>query len=232
MSSVVNLLERRLKWLFNVLIEYIFPAYCVSCGNGELFLCNECVELIQEVSLAYRVDKCGFFLDGITVCCDYKSCRELQRAIHSFKYQFIHELHVPLGEILSDYLKRFNRNDYLVCPVPLHKKRLRWRGFNQSLLLARYAGQLTGHTVCELLERVSYSMPQQELTREERIENVRGAFGFVRDEGVIDRSGIEGKSIILIDDVATTLSTLEECAKVLKEAGFSRVYGIVLARVA
>ena len=213
--------------LIGLVMEYVFPAYCVYCGVGDHFLCEDCMRGIYANSLRFEIVKCGFYIDGLTVCCAYNSGLILRKAIHAFKYQFIFHLSEPLGEVLANYLGHYNSDEFVVCPVPLHPRRLRWRGFNQSLLLAETSSaRLVGFEVKELLRRVKYSTPQQGLSRDERIENIRGAFEVCDGGG----SGLINKSVILIDDVATTLSTLEECSKVLKDAGYSRVYGIVLAR--
>ena len=113
----------------------------------------------------------------------------------------------------------------VVMPVPLHTKRLRHRGFNQALLLAhgvseRFAMPLN----YDNLVRTRYTRPQVELSGRERAENVRGAFNLIRPQDVID------KKILLIDDVYTTGATMNECAKVLKDAGAGSVTVLTLAR--
>ena len=115
----------------------------------------------------------------------------------------------------------------VVMPVPLHAKRLRKRGFNQSLLLARHiATELALELDFRALKRIRHTQPQTGLKSDERRKNVRRAFAF--DE----RKGIKGRTVILVDDVATTGNTLNECARVLKRAGCEHVLGLVLARTA
>ena len=110
-------------------------------------------------------------------------------------------------------------------PVPLHLKRLRQRGFNQSLLLARHVAD---RLQCELdflsLRRVRYTLPQTGLGKDERRKNVRGAF-HLKDPEIV-----KGKTVLLVDDVATTGNTLNECSRVLKKAGCNEVFCLVLAR--
>lgn len=113
----------------------------------------------------------------------------------------------------------------LVMPVPLHFKRLRHRGFNQALLLADRMSEHYGITLSyDNLARVRSTRPQVELTGEERVKNVAGAFSLRRPEDVTD------KHILLIDDVFTTGATMNECAAVLKRAGASQVTACTLAR--
>lgn len=125
-------------------------------------------------------------------------------------------------------LKEFDPHEIdSIIPVPLHKRRLRWRGFNQALMLAREISEITGIWVDpNTLIRVRYTRPQTRLPFKERSENVKGAFEVARETFVRDRS------VLLVDDVATTGSTLTECARVLKKAGARRVEALTIARAA
>jgi ComF family protein len=113
----------------------------------------------------------------------------------------------------------------VAIPVPLHKKRLRQRGFNQSLLLAHGVSERFMIPLnYDNLIRSRYTRPQVELSGIERAENVRGAFNLLRPAEICE------KKILLIDDVFTTGATMNECAKVLKDAGASTVTVLTLAR--
>jgi len=122
----------------------------------------------------------------------------------------------------------------LIIPVPLHDRRLRWRGFNQSLLIANYLSQelitnLEIETSDKIILRSKHTRPQMTIrNRRERIQNVANVFVFNETEENINL--IKNKTILLVDDITTTGSTLFECAKVLKQNGAKKVYGIVLAR--
>ena len=112
-------------------------------------------------------------------------------------------------------------------PVPLHPKKLRERGFNQSLLLARHiAAQLDVELDFLSLRRIRYTQPQTGLKRDERRKNVRKAFGLK------DPKAVRGRTVLLVDDVTTTGNTLNECARLLKRSGAEDVYSAVLARTA
>jgi ComF family protein len=112
-----------------------------------------------------------------------------------------------------------------MIPVPLHPKRLRERGFNQSLLLARNVASSLGTELDFLsLRRIRYTQPQTGLKSDERRKNVSRAFELK------DRKCVKGRTVILVDDVATTGNTLNECARVLRRSGCARVFCLVLAR--
>jgi ComF family protein len=148
-------------------------------------------------------------------------------AIHELKYAQRSHLADSLGSLLALFAQTCigELTGSLVMPVPLHPKRLRTRGFNQSLLLARGVASKTGAELDFLsLRRTKFTKPQTELSSEERKKNVRKAFEVVKPEVVKKRT------ILLVDDVATTGSTLNECAKALKRAGADRVLCLVLAR--
>ncbi len=149
------------------------------------------------------------------------------KAIHEFKYGGKSFLAKPLGLILSDYARTWldGRQNLHIMPVPLHPRRVRERGYNQSLLLAEGIAKSLGAEIDFLsLRRTRYTKPQTELGSEERSRNVRRAFS------VHNRDKVKGKSILLVDDVATTGSTLNECARVLRKAGCREVFCLVLAR--
>jgi ComF family protein len=147
--------------------------------------------------------------------------------IHHFKYGGKTHIAGSLGPLMASFAKRWLKkmDSCLMMPVPLHPKRLRERGFNQSLLLARHIASVLGAELDFLtLRRVRDTKPQTGLHRDERRKNVRRAFELT------DRNVVKGRSIILVDDVATTGSTLNECARVLKRSGSDKVLCLVLAR--
>lgn len=219
--------------------DLIFPAFCLDCGNEGSFLCVKCFASLEKKITTPKIfvpDKSS--LDGIAAVFPYVDRSLPARLIHSFKYDLIKELYIPLGRLLHLYFddlietQAFNgeAKDLALCPVPLHKRRLKWRGFNQADLLAIYLGKKTGTQVVYPLKRVHFRSTQMELKREDRLKNIKGAF-ILREEKGNPREHVSNKSVILIDDVATTLSTLNECALILKSAGCKKVYAIVLARV-
>jgi ComF family protein len=113
--------------------------------------------------------------------------------------------------------------DALLIPIPLSKKRLLWRGFNQSEILARELVTAFNYSISHDLKRNKYSRPQAELSEQERLNNIKDSFFWAG-------TALEGKTIILIDDVITTGATLNEAALTLKKYGAGKIYGLVLAK--
>ena len=148
----------------------------------------------------------------------------MRESIHALKYRGIRAAADILSGLMAEYIRRNPVSVDVVVPTPLHVQRIRSRGYNQSALLARGIGLRLVLPIREdLLTRTANSPPQVEAqTRDERRNNVTGSFACLEDAS--------GLTILLIDDVATTGSTLSECALVLKDAGASKVYALTLAR--
>ena len=148
----------------------------------------------------------------------------IREAIHALKYQTVRAAAPILGQLLAHWFEAFPVPGELVVPVPLHKRRLRSRGYNQSALLAEELSRLSGLPMTErVLVRTRDTPPQVSLSgREERVKNVEGSFSCV--------GGVEGRKILLVDDVVTTGSTLSACASALRASGVDSVWGVALAR--
>lgn len=148
----------------------------------------------------------------------------LQDAIRLFKYHAKVALAGPLGAMMEAHAETLPAVD-LLMPVPLHNARLRERGFNQALLLAdRLNRRLRIPLSYDNLIRVRQTPSQAELSRKARLNNLRKAFALLRPDRVI------GRRILLVDDVLTTGTTVNECAKILRRAGSAEVYVMTLAR--
>jgi competence protein ComFC len=149
----------------------------------------------------------------------------VRTAVHQFKYKNLRALAAPLAALMDAYFSRYPLPGEVLVPVPLHPKRLRERGYNQSALLARELGRLRGMSVvADCLVRREARSPQARTSGvAERRTNVAGAFG-CRDRRLAE------KAVILVDDVATTGATLEDCAAALHEGGAASVWGFTLAR--
>jgi ComF family protein len=146
--------------------------------------------------------------------------------LHRYKYDRDVTLAAPMGRILADLCPLAPCHEILV-PVPLHVARLRWRGFNQALLLAKeLATRRRLRIAPSLLRRNRPTMPQVGLNERDRRRNLTGAFS------VTDDRAVRGRNVLLVDDVLTTGATAEECARSLRRAGARRVDVLVLARVA
>jgi ComF family protein len=199
-------------------IKFIASPICICCGipfsgTGEPdHLCGECIISPPAFSSARAVFQ-------------YKST--LLETIHRFKYNERVFLGKILGKIMAEYpYPAFNIKDFtLVVPVPLHSKRLRERGFNQSVILAREISRCLQIPLDFLaLKRNIHTEPQVRLGKKQRSSNVRGAFD------VSDSSKIRDRKIILVDDVYTTGSTIKECSRVLMKNEASSVAVLTVAR--
>ncbi len=241
--------------LFRYLADIIYPPRCTICSRflwkgplvketGSLSFCPACMADFRTIA-SPLCPICGQpFPSEVKedhICEDclrkrpfyeaawapYRYEGAILKAIHRLKYGSKGFLADALGPLLARFTeKRFDRSGpVLIMPVPLHPKRIRERGFNQSLLLARHVARRLQLDLDFLsLRRVRYTPPQTGLAKKERQKNVRKAFQLKHQEAV------KGKTILLVDDVVTTGNTLNECARVLKKGGAVKVFGVSLAR--
>ena len=217
-------------------LDLVFPMHCCGCGREGGILCPQCVHELERLAPPYCRICSQPGVDGVCPWCrqsprgfdslrsPYKFEGPVREAIHALKYRGVRAAAGELSRLLTDYLDRNPVSVDAVVPVPLHSRRLRSRGYNQSAHLARGIGRKLDLLVSEfLLLRTTDARPQVEAqSRDERRANVSGSFRCPEDAS--------GLTILLIDDVATTGSTLSECASALKDAGASRVYALTLAR--
>jgi ComF family protein len=205
-------------------IRLVTHPLCHACGRpfldsgGEDHLCGNCIARRPHFVRA-RAWACYPTEDGEN--------HPLREAVQRFKYGRKVSLGKPLGRLMALACRDFFAESAfdLIVPVPLHPKRLRWRGFNQSVILAREIGSRWSLPVDPfILLRSRETPPQTQLTEEERRKNVRRAFS------VNPEKSIEGKSILLVDDVYTSGATVNECSRALKRAGASEVHVLTLAR--
>lgn len=194
------------------------PPFCRKCGRG----------LSQENTAKHTCGECPnarFYFERAWAVCLYKeNAREL---IHQFKYKNKIFLAKPLSELMIDFIRHYhlplNHCDYLI-PIPLSPAKLREREFNQAEVLAR---EIAGHFGIKLLsnnlKRVRDTPAQADLDKESRWRNISGAFGITNPDT------IEGKTILLLDDILTTGATASEASRVLKNARASAVYVFTLA---
>jgi ComF family protein len=220
-----------------ILLDLLYPPVCVGCGQVGTTYCRSCRDAVlfvapplcplcgrpQETSkLCSRCAHHPFELDGIRSVAFFEGA--LRKAIHRFKYNYARELAIPLGDMLVHFWRQAPLEADLIVPVPLHARRLRERGYNQSALLAGYLGQAVGIPVAgDVLYRNRYTRSQAQLNAAERSQNVEGAFS-------CNGSGVQGRHVLLVDDVCTTGSTLDACSVALKEGGAVSVWALTLAR--
>lgn len=228
------------------LLDLAFPPICPLCrarlGAGRRDpLCGACWRALERIrEPVCRL--CGLPLTIPGLC---GACRRrrpvftyaraaarygdvVREALHAFKFGGRRALAAPLGDLLAapgpGALPESAPD--LLLPVPLHPRRRRERGFNQSLLLARRVGRAWSLPVrSDILRRTAATTPQTDLSAQARSANVRGAFALRRPELVA------GRHVVLVDDILTTGATVGECARVLREAGAATVGVLTVARV-
>ena len=240
-----------MSWLdiFSYVRDYLFPPICLVCGSRETYrrehlICEACIDSISLIRHPFCIH-CGKpFLtesDRDHLCGDCLTQKSyltivralgkyegvLQKLIHQFKYK----QQFAVSNILEFLLDGYQKKDINFCsynfsvPVPLHRSRLRQRGFNQSVLWGKILEKKYNLPLKRMvLQRIVCTPPQIALRGKERKNNVRNAFKVKNSELV------NGKTILLLDDVYTTGATMNECARVLKKAGAFRVDGFVIAR--
>jgi len=234
---------KTLRLLWNFVLDVLFPITCIKCGKENEWVCKSCAESIPiemedscavckkysfEGKTCYECKKiCA--LSGVVRFFNYDS-RLVQKTLQVVKYGYVAEALMPLLKVLDAHIvSKFEKlgldpRAIIFVPVPLHPRRLRERGFNQSLIIAEYFAQVTGGTVVEALARRWTRPPQVFLDEEDRVRNIKGNFKCIMPESVQD------KYIFLVDDVTTTGSTLNECALTLQSAHPRDIWGIVLAK--
>jgi len=233
----------QLVWKF--LLDAIFPIRCIGCGVYDTYFCDlcmttvkirndfECVGCKRPVAEGNTCVHCrnDFKINRLFVATDYND-KLVEKTIKLIKYNFIKDLSEPLMALIGIYADnlssqiRFNifAGDPLLVPVPLHKKRFNWRGFNQANILAeKIAAKYGVELGLNILARTKNSKPQADIEdKKSRIDNAKDSF-----ECLVD---LNGRNVILVDDVCTTGATLNECAKALAEKGAGEISALVVAR--
>jgi ComF family protein len=230
------------------LLDLLFPPRCVACGTGGAVLCAACRASIRapRPPLCARCGQSLALLPSGRATAMCPACATghgpqaltalyaasvydgaARQAIHALKYAGRRRLAQPLGDLLAAEARRVDARPDVIVPVPLHKGRLRERGFNQAALLARRcAARLGVPCRSNLLVRVRPTPPQVGLSLVERRANVRDAFALAEGAG----QSLAGKRVLLIDDVATTGSTLDAAATALRSAAPAAIVGLAVSR--
>ena len=204
----------------NSIIGLLYPSVCAACGNSlfkwENVVCTRCRNLLPKTGYELNEDNplARMFygkvrLKAVTARFFFSKEGKVQHLIHELKYKGNGEAGVFLGQELGKSIKEaplFKGIDYLI-PVPLHPKRERKRGYNQSMMIAQGISEVTGIPVGDtFLVRSVNTATQTRKSKEERWQNVKDIFDVKHPER------LEGKYVLLIDDVLTTGATLEACA--------------------
>ena len=252
---VPSRLQRLLKPVGLALLDLVYPRLCCVCrvpvDEGEF--CAACAGALPLVEAPYCM-VCGEVYDGaftgefrctncsgrrlefefaIAACHAKEGAREL---IHQFKYERRLQLRAALATLMlrtleEPRLARENLAEWLLVPVPLHASREQEREFNQSWELCVRLSQLTGIPAAKALVRTRVTDAQAGLEREARLKNLRGAFDLLPPRPWRPKIGLQGRRILLVDDVFTTGATTSECARILRrEGGAEKVVVITVTR--
>ena len=228
-------------------LNALYPPHCAQCladTPSGVHVCGSCAAQARRIESPY-CRRCSQpfegAIEGEFVCpqcgdrthhfdcavAGYRSRGIVREFIHRFKYDRQYYLRQPLAAWLAETLAdpRMTAREFdAFVPVPLHRTRYRERNFNQAEVLARLVAKRAGKPVWTALQRVRYTTTQTRLDREQRMENLRNAFR------VRHASLVQSRHLVLVDDVFTTGSTVDECARVLRQAGAASVRVITVAR--
>jgi len=243
------MIARTAKRVLTAVLDLVYPVSCAACGAAVLDsrglpLCGECT-VKADFAGDMMCPRCGAGVmrepEDVVKCpkC-YNLSLNFRRAVSlgpyekplgevvkALKFRGQRQYARPLAERLAAVLRRqdFTQHIDIIVPVPIHWRRRFRRGFNQSELITGHLGKLLNIPVDgRSLRRIRYTEPQTKLSAEERLKNLKGAFKVRRPEAV------EGKQILLLDDVMTTGGTMTECARELRRAGAKVIYAAVVAR--
>ena len=229
------------------LVSLLYPPHCANCGaatEGGVHLCAACAGQARKIEAPF-CQRCSEPFDGAitgeftcancadrTLHFDCAISRYLSRGVvREFVHRFKYDRHFYLRHPLADWLAAALNDERIraqpigaLVPVPLHSARFREREFNQADVLAVMLAQRTGTPLLRALTRIRYTTTQTRLDRHERMENLRNAFR------VRQTSAVQNRHLVLVDDVFTTGSTVDECARVLRAAGAASVRVVTVAR--
>jgi len=226
--------------IINYVKDIIFPVACVECGVEGEWWCEQCLSKIiltpvNRCPVCHDLTAAGSvcapcrsqsFLDGVAAFFPYDESAPIGRLIKQYKYNYARGIEEVWGKIIAKNVSRSAGSTEVVTiiPIPLHPRRARERGFNQADVLAQFLAERLG---CEWdrgsLRRVRYTQQQAHLSGAARQKNIRAAFQWTN-------TAVTPTSVLLVDDVFTTGATMQECARILKQAGAKKVWGWALAR--
>ncbi len=217
--------------LKNFILNLFFPKFCLGCQKEGSYLCYDCKSLLEISGFHQKFQTKN--LSDLYFSIEYKNPL-IKKLIQNFKYEpLIKGLSIPLSSLIIDHFQQLESpppffgggSEFLLIPLPLEKKKLKWRGFNQAEEIGKELSKFLEISLLgDVLIKIRETLPQVELSGKEREENIKGVFS-LKNQGKI-----QGKKILLVDDVYTTGSTMEEAARVLREAGAKEIVGVVIAR--
>ncbi|MBF8294527.1 MAG: putative amidophosphoribosyltransferase [Bacteroidetes bacterium] len=217
-----------LQRFLDSILDFVYPPLCVVCSrlldNRKGYVCPECWGSIQKVHphLPLYLETRNKLVvtevvDELVSLFVFEKEGAFQKVVHSLKYSGVQAVGLEIGRRLGALLNEKGVQADALVPIPLHKRKLRERGYNQSELIARGVCEVTSIPLrSDLIRRKKFTQTQTTLSLEERRDNMEEAFA-------CESSGVRGKTVILVDDIITTGSTIQSCAGALKKAGAVRI---------
>jgi ComF family protein len=225
----------------SLILDLIFPKRCVGCGSMGSYFCPKCLKTVQLRD--QKCSECDFLaIDGLThVKCLkkdglyglttlFENKLAVKKAIKLLKYRFVTDIVESLVSLIPqkelDVIKLNNKNS-VIYPIPLHKDRLKWRGFNQAEKMAVILAKKLNLPIADnlLIRRVKRTPQAEILSKAQRIKNAQGLF--TPNLRALQSYRL---NVLLFDDVWTTGATIKEAAKTLKKNGVEKIWAVTLAR--
>ncbi len=209
------------------LLDVLFPKFCFNCGTEGSYLCQDCQAMLEISGFHQKYSTQN--IDDLYFPLSHQNPL-IKNLIHNFKTApFVKDLAETLSYLIISHFELLDNkpdfSDFIIVPLPLTRKRHKWRGFNQAEEIGKVLARFFKiNLISDCLMKTKETLPQIKVTEDRRKENVRNAFE------VKNKDLIRNKNILLVDDVYLTGSTMEECAKVLKESRAKEIVGIVIAR--
>lgn len=217
---------KNITFVFDGILDLFLPRNCLGCKKEGGFLCENCEKQLDD--LKPRAELSTEFLDKVFIACEYGNENLIGKLIKRVKYKFSQELSAKLAQVVARNLIDIVDWDCTLIPVPLSRRRMKWRGFNQAELIGKQVVDMVNESSLKFdtkfLKKIRDTKQQVECkSRDERLRNVKNAFQVSVTTDLPEK-------VILFDDVYTTGTTLNECAKVLKSSGVKKVFGLVIAK--
>lgn len=219
----------------STLLNTLLPQNCIICNNileiSSLDICSKCIKKINNYTIIKSLYENHKNLNGLIINEGFSLYKlqensDIERLIYSLKYRGKKSIGKILGKQLAEQVNSiFKNNIDIIIPVPLHIKKLKERGYNQSLIIANEISQTISKPInCNTIIRHKNTNSQTTKNRIERYENLKGAFK------VLDEDTIKNKNILIVDDVITTGATLESCGRELILNGAKSISYATLAK--
>lgn len=221
-----SIISNWVKKLLNNLLDFIWPQFCIGCNREGSVCCAYC---LNDILLKERANiswpKENYCFEQCLVCCDYHN-QLVKKIIKQYKYSYLENMSDFLVNILEKQARRICLpKDTIISNVPLHSKKKKQRGFDQTEILAKKLAKKLDLKYIPLLIRTRQTKTQAQLSKSDRQKNVQGVF----KASSAGDAGVAG-NILLIDDIATTGSTLNQACLALKNIGYQKITCLVIAK--